>query len=165
MTPTPPLARRRCAWLAAAAWCLLAGAAQAHEDSALRVPLLPAYQQECAACHIAYPPALLPLASWQRLLANLPKHYGSDASLDAETLRQISTWIAPQAGTARRLRRDATPPPEDRITRSAWFIRKHDEVPAAVWQRASVKRASNCMACHTGADKGDFDDDRVRIPR
>jgi len=59
----------------------------------------------------------------------------------------------------------ATPPPEDRITRSAWFIRQHDDINAAVWKRASIKSASNCMACHAGADQGDFDEDRVRIPK
>ncbi|NML15911.1 hypothetical protein [Azohydromonas caseinilytica] len=30
------------------------------------VPLLPAYRQECGSCHVAYPPGMLPAASWQR---------------------------------------------------------------------------------------------------
>ena len=55
------------------------------------VPMRKVYQQECAACHLAYPPGLLPAASWQRLMGNLPKHFGTDASLDAATLQTLST--------------------------------------------------------------------------
>ncbi len=76
-----------------------AGTAYAGEgEHALRVPLLPKYQQECAACHVAYPPGLLPAASWQRVMDNLPRHYGTDASLDPATLKELS-------GLARRQRR------------------------------------------------------------
>ena len=50
-------------------------------------PLLPTYRQECSACHLAYPPGMLPAASWQRLLSGLPRHFGTDASLDPATLK------------------------------------------------------------------------------
>ena len=46
------------------------------DDRTAPVPLLPKYQQECAACHTAYPPGLLPAASWQRLMGGLGKHFG-----------------------------------------------------------------------------------------
>jgi hypothetical protein len=74
-----------------------------------RVPLLPLYQQECAACHVAYPPGLLPARSWERLMSGLPKHFGSDASLDAATTRQIANWLAANAGTSRSRRAAAGP--------------------------------------------------------
>lgn len=126
------------------------------------VTMLPKYKTECAACHLAYPPGLLPAGAWQRVMTNLPRHYGTDASLDAATVKQLSTWLSANAATDRRLREA---PPEDRITRSAWFIRQHDEVPAAVWKRPAIKTASNCAACHTGADQGDFNERHVRVPR
>lgn len=126
------------------------------------VPLLPKYQQECAACHVAYPPGMLPSGSWTRLMANLPQHYGTDASLDPAAVKELGTWLNAHAGTYKRVREA---PPQDRITRSAWFIRKHDEVSAATWKLPAVKSAANCAACHTRADKGDFDDDNVRIPK
>ncbi|MCV2362999.1 diheme cytochrome c [Paucibacter sp. DJ1R-11] len=135
----------------------------ADEGRRLSVPLLPAYQQECAACHIAYPPGLLPAASWQRISQNLAKHYGSDASLDPATVAQLSQWLTAHAGSGGKRAREA--PPEDRITRSAWFIREHDEVPAATWKRASIKSAANCAACHGGAEQGDFNEHRIRIPK
>ena len=125
-------------------------------------PLLPTYQQECAACHLAYPPGLLPTASWKRLMATLPKHFGTDASLDAETKAAISTWLDANAGTYKRVSQE---PPQDRITTSSWFVHKHREVAPAVWKRAAIGSPANCAACHIGADKGDFNDDNVRIPK
>ena len=148
-----------------AASALLAGAASA-DDHGRRMPaqVPQAYVQECAACHMAYPPGLLPAASWRRLMAGLERHYGSDASIDAATVNALSGWLQAHAGTYKRVRAES-PPPEDRITRSRWFARKHDEVAPAIYQRASIKSAANCMACHPGAERGDFDDDAVRIPR
>jgi len=165
MTPRPRCPSSlfaRCV-LACAAGIGLCPPASADGDSrAAKLPLLPSYKAEFAACHIAYPPGLLPAAAWQRLMTQLPHHFGTDASLDAATVASLSTWLTANAAQGRR----ASPPPaEDRITRSAWFMREHDEVPAATWKRASIKSASNCMACHAGADRGDFNEHNVRIPR
>lgn len=140
-----------------------AAIADEHEQGhSARVPILPQYKQECAACHVAYPPGMLPAASWQRIMGNLQHHFGTDASLDAKTSSQIGAWLTANADTYRRARAE---PPQDRITRSAWFIREHDEIPASVWKRPAVKSASNCSACHTQADQGDFNEHNVRIPR
>lgn len=149
--------------LAALAVLALASSAWADgEGRAARVPLNPKYQQECAACHLAYPPGMLPAASWQRLMTQLPQHFGSDASLDPATLKELSAWLGANAGSYKRVREE---PPQDRITRSAWFVRKHDEVAAATWKLPAVKSAANCAACHTRADQGDFNERYVRIPR
>lgn len=139
-----------------------ASIAQADSRSMPADSMLPAYRQECAACHMAYPPGMLPAASWKRMLGGLDSHYGSDASLDPTLVRQIGTWLQVHAGTYKRVRDE---PPQDRITRSSWFERKHRDLDPAVWQRAAVGSRANCMACHTRADRGDFDDDRVRIPK
>jgi mono/diheme cytochrome c family protein len=138
-------------------------AAMADDDKrSQRVPLLPQYQQECAACHTAYPPGMLPAASWQRLMNNLPRHYGTDASLEPATAREISGWLAANAASHKRAHQQ---PPGDRITRSTWFIREHDEVSAATWKLPAVKSPANCAACHTRSDQGDFNEHNIRIPR
>jgi mono/diheme cytochrome c family protein len=124
--------------------------------------VLPAYKQECAACHMAYPPGMLPAASWQRIMTGLDRHYGTDASLEAAQVQQVSAWLQANAGTYKRVREA---PPDDRISRSAWFVRQHREVDAAVWKRASIKSAAQCAACHTQAEQGNFDEHQVRIPR
>ncbi|MBL0089510.1 MAG: diheme cytochrome c [Ideonella sp.] len=146
----------------AAALALLASTV-AQADRNPLVPLLPMYQQECASCHIAFAPGMLPAASWQRLMANLPKHFGSDASLDAATTKALTTWLNANAGTYKRVAAD--PPPADRISRSTWFTRKHVEVEAAVWKRATIQSATNCAACHPQAAMGDFNEHSIRIPR
>jgi cytochrome c peroxidase len=124
-------------------------------------PLSAPYVQECGACHVAYPPSMLPAASWQRLMGDLPRHFGVDASLDAASAPPLTAWLSAHAGSGHR----AAPPPEDRITRSTWFVREHDDVPTSAWRRPAVKSAANCSACHAGAEQGDFDEHRVRIPR
>lgn len=125
-------------------------------------PSNPAYRQECGACHVPFAPALLPAASWKRVMSGLPRHFGVDASVDAPTATTLSAWLASNAAGPGRLHET---PPEDRITRSAWFERQHREVAPATWKRPAVKSAANCAACHAEAARGDFDEDRVRIPR
>jgi mono/diheme cytochrome c family protein len=52
-----------------------------------------------------------------------------------------------------------------RITRSNWFVHEHDEIPAATFKSPAVRSAANCSACHTGADRGDFDEHSIRMPQ
>ena len=153
--------KNRTHWLAVAALAAAPGMASADEHR-MRTPPLPIYQQECAACHVAYPPGMLSSGSWQRLMADLPHHSGTDASLDAATQAALTTWLTANAGSGRRVE---AAPPQDRITRTAWFQREHRRIDAAVWQRPAIRSASNCSACHRDAAAGDFDEDRVAIPR
>lgn len=125
------------------------------------VPLLPKYQQECAACHLAYAAGMLPAKSWAHMMGSLDKHFGTDASLDEASVREISTWLNANAGTYKRVKEA---PPQDRITQSAWFIRKHRTLDAPVWQLTSVKSAANCAACHTQAAKGQFNESGLQFP-
>ncbi|MCX7238954.1 MAG: diheme cytochrome c [Burkholderiales bacterium] len=135
----------------------------AHAEGSARLgAVLPQYQQECGACHLAFPPAFLPKASWNRIMDNLPKHFGTDASLDAATRKELSAWMLAHAGTYKRASEE---PPQDRISHATWFVREHREVAAAAWKLAAVKSAANCGACHTTADQGDFHERNIRIPR
>ncbi len=139
--------------------------------------LLPAvanvkWKTECSACHIAYPPMLLPERSWRKLMAGLDKHFGVNAGLDDAGAKEITEFLVGQSADHAQTRRaqgithsippNATPL---RITETAFFKREHDEVRAEVWKRAKVKSPANCGACHTGAEQGDFSEDRVKIPK
>ncbi|MFO1217191.1 MAG: diheme cytochrome c [Burkholderiaceae bacterium] len=135
------------------------------DDERLRGPMLPLYVQECGSCHVAYAPGLLGAASWQRLMGRLQDHFGSDASVDAASAKTIAAWLDANAGTYKKVRRTREAPPQDRITRAAWFTREHDELRPDVWQRASVKSAANCEACHTQAASGSFREREIRIPK
>ena len=120
------------------------------------------WQKECGGCHMAFPPGLLPAESWRKTMTGLNQHFGTDASLTPAETTEITAFLVKHASN--RWRASSSPL---RITESAWFKSKHDsrEIPAAVWKRASVKSPSNCLACHSGADQGDFEEDRVRIPK
>ncbi len=131
-----------------------------------------AWQQECASCHLAYSPALLPRASWRRVMGGLEQHFGENAGLDPATQADILRFLeanAADSGTSRmgnkvmqRMGKNEAPL---RITETAWFVEKHDEVPRTSWTRKSVGSAANCAACHRQAEKGVFDEDTVRIPK
>lgn len=136
----------------------MASLASDHERRSSRVPANPRYQAECSACHVAYSPTMLPAASWQRIMKGLDRHYGTDASLDADSVQALTTWLATNGGRG-------AEPPEDRITRTRWFIHEHDEIGDAVWKRTSVRSPAQCAACHTQAAQGVFSEHDVRIPR
>lgn len=126
----------------------------------LKVP--ESVKNECASCHMIYPPAFLPKESWVRIMGSLDKHYGTDASIDPQDLKEVSQWLIKYAGTYKRV---SEAPPNDRMTESVWFIKKHKKITQATWQLAQVKSKSNCMACHTTADKGQYDDNFIKVPK
>jgi len=130
----------------------------------VKSPEFDLYVQECASCHMAYPGKLLPVASWQRIMGKLDKHFGVDASLDTLSQHKIQAWLLNNAATGSQFKKE---PPNDRITLSSWFLRKHNknEVSPSVWKRASIGSSSNCIACHAEAAKGDFEENKVRIPK
>ncbi len=119
------------------------------------------FQQECSACHIAYAPGLLPAESWRKVMAGLDKHFGSDASLDAQDNKEITAFLVNNASR----RNDAAAPL--RISETAWFKRKHDghEIDPRVWKSPQVKSPANCAACHPRAERGGFSERDIRIPR
>ena len=130
-------------------------------------PLQPAqtnarFQQECSTCHIAYAPGLLPAESWRKMMAGLDKHFGSDASLDAPDNKEITAFLVNNASN----RWSASAAPL-RISETAWFKRKHDshEIDPAVWKNPQVKSPANCAACHPQAERGDFSERNIKIPR
>ena len=125
----------------------------------------PAYQAECASCHIAYPPQLLPARSWRALMSGLDKHFGTDASVDAQSAAAISAFLERNAGRKRASKYSSSAEPVLRITETRWFEHEHDEVPARTWKNPKVKSAANCTACHAGADKGNFSEHGIRLPK
>ncbi|MDP1996745.1 MAG: diheme cytochrome c [Gallionella sp.] len=130
-------------------------------------PLQPAqtnakFQQECSSCHIAYAPGLLPAESWRRMMSGLDKHFGSDASLDVGDSKEITAFLVNNGSNRWR-----APTAPLRITESAWFKHKHDarEINPKVWKNPLVKSPANCEACHTQAERGDFSERNIKMPR
>ena len=119
------------------------------------------YTAECGSCHLAYPPALLAAGDWQRLMAGLNDHFGTDAAVDGKKGAEIKSFLERHAGNAAKLGNAGNPP---RISTTARFVSKHDEVPAKLWRDPRVKSAANCEACHRGAANGNFSEHDLALP-
>ena len=117
--------------------------------------------KECGACHMVYPPQLLPQRSWEMLMSHLDTHFGETAAMDEDTRLGILIYLWKNAADANganpRLLRgvpaDATP---ERITELPWWKGRHEEVNMGNLRATKVKLASNCIGCHATADKGEF---------
>ena len=130
------------------------------EGDARRRPVPAVYIEECGSCHAPYPTSGLPATSWRTLMSTLDRHFGSDATLAAVDAAVVRDWLLANAG-----RRAANPAAPLRITRTAWFVREHDEVPPSIWRSRDVGSAANCGGCHRGAYRGAFSERDLRMPR
>jgi hypothetical protein len=121
------------------------------------------YRGECGSCHVAYPPALLPAQSWDKLMTTLDKHFGSDASVDAKTAKDIGDFLKANAGVKKKVVAEGG---TLRISETSWFKREHgEELSPAVWKNPKVKSPANCEACHLQAAEGDYSERSIRVPR
>jgi nitrate/TMAO reductase-like tetraheme cytochrome c subunit len=144
---------------------LAALALPAHADN-YRTPKNAVFEEECSSCHLAYPPQMLHADSWRAMMNGLSKHFGTDASLDEKRRATITDFLVTNSGDRKTGdTRDARGFPLLRITETARFAKKHREVPAATWKRASIKSPANCTACHAQAAAGDYNEHSINIPK
>ena len=132
------------------------------------------YRKNCAECHFAYQPGLLPKRSWEKMMEAkaLANHFGDNAELAENERAEISSYLVHNAADNSDYKRsvkmmgsirdDETPL---RISEVKYFKKKHHEIPMRmVTENVKVKSWSNCAACHMSAEKGSYDEDGVRIP-
>ncbi len=145
----------------------------ASAEAVFPMPADPRYRAECGSCHTSYAPGLLPARAWNRMMAELDKHFGEDASLDDATRQALTlelNRLAADSATASPLKRRiaaafAPGAAPQRISDSPFFRYMHDEVPNSIWRRTSIGTPANCGACHTRAEEGRYSEREVRIPR
>ena len=118
---------------------------------------------ECSACHMAYPPGLLPARSWKAIMSDLSNHFGQDASLDPDTTKKIEDYLVANAadtmgygGIMRGIKPGDAP---TRITDMPWWKWVHSEIRPAYFQSARVKTKANCTACHMSGEQGYFSEE------
>lgn len=132
------------------------------------------YQEECSACHLAYPAPLQTKDKWLKIMSSLDDHFGDNAELTAETQKTITDYLIANAadtnGESSKLSKFARRSRDNgslRITDLEGFKRKHDEIDKMrmVVNNPDVGSFSQCSACHgDNAQKGIFDEDTVKIP-
>ncbi len=131
----------------------------------------PVFKAQCGECHFAYQPELLPSASWTKILENLDDHFGDAVELDDDAKQIISVYLKSKgaekssAEIAVKIMRSLRNQIPMRITDIPYMRDKHHEISAKILKRESVGSLSNCEACHTMAENGNYDDDNVRIPK
>jgi len=105
-------------------------------------------------------------------MQTLDKHFGDNAKLDTKTSNEILNYLRGHAADhipnrfsrslLRSLGPDETPL---RISETAFFRHKHREIPPRmVANNPDVRSFSNCVACHSMAKKGIFNEHDVHIP-
>jgi hypothetical protein len=125
----------------------------------------------CGSCHFTYQPGLLPAGSWEKILDNLPSHFGEEVSLDQEEKRIISEYLRANAAEnssakrARKILKSLRGENPLRITETPYIREKHHELDSNIFSRQSIGSFSNCIACHVKAEQGNYDDDFVKIPK
>lgn len=131
------------------------------------------YNTECGSCHFAYQPGWLPERSWRRLMTAeaLADHFGQNAELDEEERKQLLSVLATHAADSsyyKRSRKVMSTLSDNeaplRITEVPYIHDKHSSIPKDIFKNDKVKGPAFCDKCHTGASKGNFDDDGVVIP-
>jgi Dihaem cytochrome c len=129
------------------------------------------YSKNCGSCHFTYQPGLLPSGSWHMILKRLPEHFGEDVDVDEESRKTIAEYLQTNAAdysparVSTKIMRSLGPQTPPRITQIPYIKHKHHDIRPAVFERASIGSPSNCVACHTTAENGIYDDDNVMIPR
>ncbi len=160
------------AWLAALA--VLGGSLLTYlwRQPPLGVPVMPlnaAMVEECGACHNIFHPSLLSRASWAAIMADLPHHFGEDASLPTGRRDEIAAYLDKYAAEywdtlpAHRFTPVAASDPL-RITATPGWQRLHRGIDSATFTRPSVRGKSNCSACHADSLSGRFAPQSIAIP-
>ena len=130
------------------------------------------YQQECGACHMVYQPQFLPKRSWQKIMQTLQDHFGSDASLDRSDQQKITQYLLKNSGDSKKVFGEfreiiqSIPPTKTplRISETPYFKKEHRKIPKKAITQKAVRSISNCTACHSKAQKGDFGERSLAIP-
>ena len=131
------------------------------------------YKEICGECHFAYQPELLPSGSWETIVTGLSDHFGEEIEIDQESKKIITEYLKANsaeyssAKLAVKIMRSLRGQTPMRITDVPYIRHKHedDDIPADAFTRKSVGSMSNCIACHTTAENGVYDDDHVVIPK
>ena len=127
------------------------------------------YAANCADCHAAYHPSLLPAASWRAVMATLDDHFGEDASIDPTLAGEITAWLVANAAEATDTKpahvlAAVNPASPMDITTTPFWIATHRPIPDSRFAAAPVLSKANCAACHTDAAQGWFYPAAITLP-
>jgi aldehyde:ferredoxin oxidoreductase len=106
------------------------------------------------------------------MMGDLQNHFGTDASLTPEDNQRILKYLVDNSAEKFRnykrsqrindsIAKNKTP---IAITKTPYFVKKHRDIAKKLITQKEVSSISNCMACHTTADKGLYSERDINIP-
>ena len=127
------------------------------------------YEEECGECHHPFHPSLLPGTSWSRIMGGLGDHFGDDATLDADTVVVINSFLDVNSAEhgytkAANLFRMVSSNDPLRITAIPVWIEIHDGISDIEFDHEDVGGKTNCEGCHRDALRGQFADKNIQLP-
>lgn len=128
------------------------------------------FENECKSCHTLYPPYLLPKESWVKMMADLQNHFGDDASLDTQDTASIREYLVKNAAesstkeSAFKILKSLKNKETIAITKTPYWIKRHDEIDKNIFASKEIKAKSNCKACHKNIEQGLLNDKDIKIP-
>ncbi len=114
------------------------------------------WRTECGACHLPYPPQVLPARSWRKVMADLTNHFGEDASLSKAKTEEITQLLVYNAADTPRgvhafLRGLGPSEAPIRVTDTPEWRHIHDWLLGpGVGSGPGIRTAANCARCHHG---------------
>lgn len=129
------------------------------------------YEQECGDCHLAFHPSLLPVRSWDLLMARQADHFGEDLMLDPALAGRLQDFLVRHAAelsdseAAWRVAHD-TPVASSplRVTQTPMWVQAHAGLSDETFQAEPVRSALRCEACHEDALGGRFANRAIHLP-
>jgi mono/diheme cytochrome c family protein len=139
-----------------------AGAQPAPPPATAAPPGEHTYASQCSACHMAYPPWLLPARSWRAIMGDLTNHFGEDASLSKSQTAAVLAFAVDHAadspfGNPRVLEGLPASVTPTRITDLPVWRAIHREMLAngQMTLGTGPQAAANCGRCHGGGGGGE----------
>ena len=145
-------------------------AVQAESGRPIGPAMIVEYTTNCGDCHVPFRPELLPASGWAKIFSHLDEHFGKAVELSEENreglFNYLQTYAADRSFTEipRKIMKSLGDKTVERITDTPYILEKHDEIDPAVYERASIGKFSNCIACHKRTVEGIYDDDKAVIP-
>jgi cytochrome b len=131
----------------------------------------PLFHNECSACHILYPPHLLPSRSWQKMMTTLQDHFGDDASLEDEDTQAITDYLLKHSAetstqeAAWRISQSIQKQDIIAITKTPYWEKRHRVIDKETFRQKGIGKPSNCKACHGSFESGLLHDRDIAIPK
>lgn len=128
----------------------------------------PLFVKECASCHILYPPNLLPKKSWEIMMSDLENHFGDDASIPEESNKNILAFLvknSAETSTTKASWKFLTSIGDKDIialTKTAFWEKKHRDIPKELFENKEIKSKANCKACHSDVEKGLIENENIK---